>query len=249
MRHLHDIRIDRAAPEDFGAVAALLQRCHLPQDGLEPHLPWFMVARQGGRIVGSAGLEIYGDGALLRSVAVDPDVQGHGLGQSLTEATLGLARAAGAPAVYLLTTTAEGFFPRFGFTRIARGEVPAGVQASVEFTTACPASAVVMRSVLPAPLPVACTLPSTELAARRDVLLPALMKSAIDRREVGGGFRYSFEPSSEILQTIARVVDAERQCCRFLRFQLTIEPASGPIVLEVTGPSGTRELLSGLLEP
>ena len=52
------------------------------------------------------------------------------------------------PAVYLLTTTADGFFPRFGFSRITRDDVPDSVKGSVEFRSACPASAVVMRKVL-----------------------------------------------------------------------------------------------------
>ena len=51
-------------------------------------------------------------------------------------------------ALYLLTTTAEGYFPKFGFERITRAEVPPSVQASVEFATACPASAIVMRKRL-----------------------------------------------------------------------------------------------------
>ena len=37
-----------------------------------------------------------------------------------------------------------------------------------------------------------------------------------------------------------------RQCCRFLRFELTITPDSGPMTLVVAGPTGTREFLEGL---
>jgi hypothetical protein len=48
----------------------------------------------------------------------------------------------------LLTTTAERFFPKFGFESIARTDVPATVQASIEFTSACPTSAAVMRKQL-----------------------------------------------------------------------------------------------------
>ena len=88
------------------------------------------------------------DGALLRSVAVDPREQGQGLGHRLTDAAIDLARTAGAPNIYLLTTTAEGFFPKFGFERIARADVPAGVRTSVEFTSVCPSSATVMRKSL-----------------------------------------------------------------------------------------------------
>ena len=50
--------------------------------------------------------------------------------------------------MYLLTTTAERYFARFGFVQIARDDVPGAVQQSVEFREACPASAVVMRTEL-----------------------------------------------------------------------------------------------------
>ena len=78
-------------------------------------------------------------------MTVAPEARGTGLGHRLTEAALALADRLGAPAVFLLTTTAERFFPRFGFRVVSRDEVPPGVQQSVEFRSACPASATVMR--------------------------------------------------------------------------------------------------------
>ena len=141
-------QIEAARPTDAADVLALLSQSRLPLDGLEQHLGTTLVARQEGRIVGSAALELYEGGALLRSVAVAVDQQGCGLGHELTNAAIRLAQHLQAPAIYLLTTTAEGFFPKFGFERIARDEVPAGVRASVEFTSACPSSATVMRKSL-----------------------------------------------------------------------------------------------------
>ena len=141
---MSDVRIERATHEDAGALLALMQHAHLPTDGLSDHLEAAFVAREGGRVVGSAALEIYADGALLRSVAVDADHRGAGLGERLTAAAIEDAERRELPALYLLTTTAERFFPRFGFERIAREDVPASVQASIEFRGACPASAVVM---------------------------------------------------------------------------------------------------------
>jgi len=38
-----------------------------------------------------------------------------------------------------------------------------------------------------------------------------------------------------ILANIARAIDAERQCCRVLRFSITVEPDGGPISVELTG--------------
>ncbi len=140
--------IERAELMDRPEILRLLERNRLPVAGLDEHWATALVARQDGRIVGSAALERYPDGALLRSVAVAPELQGHGLGGELTTAALELARTFGVPAVYLLTTTAERFFPRFGFELIARADVPPGVRTSVEFTSACPATAAVMRRPL-----------------------------------------------------------------------------------------------------
>jgi amino-acid N-acetyltransferase len=137
-----------ATPADRDEVLGLLGVARLPTDGLTEHLSTAVVARRDGRLVGSAALELYPGGALLRSVAVDPSVRGLGLGQRLTEAAIARARAHRAPALYLLTTTAEGFFPRFGFARITRDEVPHSVQQSVEFRVACPSTAIVMRKPL-----------------------------------------------------------------------------------------------------
>jgi amino-acid N-acetyltransferase len=140
--------IVRAQSSDAAAIRVLLEAHQLPVAGLPDHLQTMLVAKLQGTLVGSAGLEIYTGGALLRSVAVSPDYQGQHLGRDLTSAAIELARTMGAPAIYLLTTTAEGYFPKFGFERIQRSDVPSSVQTSVEFTSACPASAVVMRKIL-----------------------------------------------------------------------------------------------------
>ena len=139
------IAIERARPDDAESIRALLQSHNLPVDDVETHLGSAVVARRKGAVVGSAALELYRDGALLRSVAVSPDLKGQGLGRRLTEAMIDLAHTVGTPALYLLTTTAQTYFPGFGFEQIDRSAVPASVQASVEFTSACPSTAIVMR--------------------------------------------------------------------------------------------------------
>ncbi len=140
--------IEAASDRDLPEVRTLLARHHLPLDGVDEHVRTMVVARDGSQIVGTAAVELYADGALLRSVAVDPAQQGRQLGHQLTEAALLLAQTHGADTVFLLTTTAEKYFPKFGFEQITRADVPASVQASVEFQSACPASAVVMRKRL-----------------------------------------------------------------------------------------------------
>ena len=140
--------IERARAEDIADVLRLLREHHLPVDGVREHVGSLLVVRLEGALVGSAAVEIHPDGALLRSVAVSSTVRGEGLGRQLTEAAIHLAETQRAPAIFLLTTTADDYFPSFGFERITRAEVPSGVQTSVEFRSACPSSAIVMRKRL-----------------------------------------------------------------------------------------------------
>jgi amino-acid N-acetyltransferase len=137
-----------ATGRDHADVLALLRAADLPVAGLTPALADFFVAEDQGRIVGAVGLEPYGPDALLRSAVVHPDSRGTGIGEALVERLLGHARERGTRAVYLLTTTADRYFPRFGFDRVTREDVPEAVKGSVEFREACPASAVVMRKVV-----------------------------------------------------------------------------------------------------
>ncbi|MDP3062811.1 MAG: arsenic resistance N-acetyltransferase ArsN2, partial [Chloroflexota bacterium] len=137
--------IGRARPKELPDILALLERCGLVTTGLADHLEATLVARTGGRVVGSAALELYGASALLRSVAVEEALRGQGIGQRLTQQALALARRHGVVTVYLLTETAAGFYPRFGFRPIPREQVAPAVQRSVEFTSACPATAQAME--------------------------------------------------------------------------------------------------------
>ena len=140
--------IEPATERDLPQIRALLERLQLPLAGVDERLATMLVVRAGGEVVGTAALELYADGALLRSVAVDQREQGKQLGHRLTDAALELATANGADTVFLLTTTAERFFPKFGFEQIDREQVPPSVRESVEFQSACPASAIVMRKQL-----------------------------------------------------------------------------------------------------
>jgi amino-acid N-acetyltransferase len=141
------IRAARGA--DRASVEALLSAASLPLDGVAEHFDSFVVAEGEGRVVGAAGLEWYGDAVLLRSVVVHDDSRASGLGSALTQRALDDALGRGARAVFLLTTTAETFFERLGFERIARQDVPPSMRTSRELQGACPASAIVMRRGMP----------------------------------------------------------------------------------------------------
>ena len=140
--------IHRATPHDWPKLATLLATADLPLAGAQANLSVFFLAFRDDVLIGSAGLERYGDTALLRSVAVAAPERGHGLGQALVQRMLAYAASLGVRQVVLLMTTATYFFLRFGFQPISRTEFPMTAQASVEFQEACPASATVMSLVL-----------------------------------------------------------------------------------------------------
>jgi amino-acid N-acetyltransferase len=144
-----DFFIRRAKNLDLQAVSALLETAKLPLDGFAESFENFVVAEGNWiDIVGAAGLEVYGRFSLLRSVVVAPGWQGYGVGRALTGEILSRARARNIDEVFLLTTTAENFFPSFGFQRIERADLPPELEQSAELTGACPASATVMKLAL-----------------------------------------------------------------------------------------------------
>jgi hypothetical protein len=100
---------------------------------------------------------------------------------------------------------------------------------------------------LPA-LPVACSLTTPELHEREQTVLAKIRTRILEVRDLDSGFALRFAPEDAVLADLATLIDLERQCCPFLRFELKVLPANGPIWLELTGPEGTREFLRTVLD-
>jgi hypothetical protein len=97
-------------------------------------------------------------------------------------------------------------------------------------------------------LPIACTLDAEALRARREGLLAGLAAACSGLDDLPDGVRLRFD-GGQTLAAMAHVIDAERACCRFLHFAIAMAPDGGPVILDVTGPPGTREFLRALLTP
>jgi len=136
--------IRRASVQDLGAIETLLSDNNLPLDGVREALPSFLVAEADGRVIGVVGMEYCGEYGLLRSTAVDAAWRNRGIARRLIEQIIAHAEARGTRALYLLTTTAERYFPSFGFQATAREAVPEEIRVTGEFRSACPESATVM---------------------------------------------------------------------------------------------------------
>lgn len=135
----------RAEPSDFQAISRLLGSVDLPIEGVSENIDNFLVARDlEGQLIGVAGVEVYGESGLLRSVAVSVEHRGQGLGQLLVKGCIAQAKKQRVRRLYLLTETAEKFMKRFGFRRTERELVDTALQSSEEFKGACPDTAVTM---------------------------------------------------------------------------------------------------------
>jgi hypothetical protein len=95
-------------------------------------------------------------------------------------------------------------------------------------------------------LPIICTLTASELQERRRTILSSIRAATRGVVALADGFAYSFDPTSQTLTELTKLVDLERQCCQFLTFKVIVEPQS-LIRLEVTGPSGSMKLIEDFL--
>ena len=95
--------------------------------------------------------------------------------------------------------------------------------------------------------PLACSLTSAELQTRRAGILAMLRAAAEKVEPISNGLRITFPGDGAVVQTVLDTVALERECCQFLRFELTLEPQKGPVVLTLIGPVGTQEFLAAEL--
>lgn len=133
------------------AVEALLTEAKLPVADLASSRSLNLLGiRDGGRLVGVVGVEVYGSVGLLRSLAVEPAHRNSGLGAILVSNAETWAAEQGVETLYLLTTTAAQFFARRGYEAVPRSEAPAAIAATAQLLHLCPASSTFMRKVLAA---------------------------------------------------------------------------------------------------
>lgn len=110
----------RATAADQAAIAALIRVARLNPLSLD----WrrFVVADEGGRVVGAGQVKTHGDGAReLASIAVAPDRQGVGIGSAIVTTILSLERA---PLYLYCAEYNESYYLRFGFHALPRAAMP-----------------------------------------------------------------------------------------------------------------------------
>jgi amino-acid N-acetyltransferase len=138
-----------ARPHDLGRALELLRAERLPEHGVVEQFGHYLVVRELGQLVGVCGVEVHGEYGLLRSLVIDPGFRGQGAGDCLVRGLLDFAGPKlHLKALYLLTTTAQRYFERYGFHLVTREEAPAAIRESWELREGCPASAAFMKRSL-----------------------------------------------------------------------------------------------------
>ena len=144
-----ETNIQKARIEDWSEIEELLASCHLPSDDItEDHLEHFRLIKNAGRLQAVVGLELYGKYGLLRSLAVREQHRSKGWGKMLARHVESYAREQNLERLFLLTTTADQFFERLGYTRINRSNLPEQIRQSSQFKDICPSTAVVLNKIL-----------------------------------------------------------------------------------------------------
>jgi N-acetylglutamate synthase-like GNAT family acetyltransferase len=128
-------------------IRDLLQRAHLAASDIsDAAFPSFFLVRTQGQSAACVGLEVYGEEAILRSLAVDPEQRGNGLGWMLADTAIEHARWRGVRRIYLLTEIASDFFAaKHGFRVVDRSTVSPAVAASSTFRSSTDSKFVAMR--------------------------------------------------------------------------------------------------------
>jgi len=137
-----------AGDQDVESIVSLLKTNNLPVSDLGVGHRMFLVAHSAGKVVGCVAVELYGDSGLLRSLAVDNGFRGKGIGQKLVAEAENWSVDNGLKSLYLLTTTAAGFFPKIGWNITERSLVPDSISLSTEFASVCPSTAVCMHKII-----------------------------------------------------------------------------------------------------
>ncbi|GAB4111006.1 MAG: hypothetical protein OHK0057_00460 [Thermoflexibacter sp.] len=144
-----DLTFQRVTSEqDKKAFVAQLIEANLPYADLGKETELFLLCNDEGKVIGTAGLEWYGQNALLRSVSVSKLYQGKGVGKQILFEVERIVRSHQAQGIYLLTETAKDFFEKNNYMVISRQTIPQEVLTSPQFTSTCPSTATVMGKML-----------------------------------------------------------------------------------------------------
>lgn len=142
---MRDVAFRAGEKSETRRIKALLKKADLPYEDIDLNIQQFIVAQKGAKVIGTVGLEPYGECGLLRSLAVENTFRGQGLGRALVSEMTCQAKTMRVKQLYLLTLTADRFFEKESFKKINRESMPEAIQSTTEFKSICPVSSICMK--------------------------------------------------------------------------------------------------------
>jgi amino-acid N-acetyltransferase len=136
-----------ASQNSFSAAIELLKKNNLPTQDINPGTQLFVV-EEGDNVIATVAVEYDYNDALLRSLSVSEEKRSSGIGAELVDFIEDYVRKQGVRTIYILTTTAAGFFSRRGYTLIDRSNVPPFINDTKEYSVICASSSTLMKKEL-----------------------------------------------------------------------------------------------------
>jgi amino-acid N-acetyltransferase len=136
-----------ASQNSFSAAIELLKKNNLPTEDINPGTQLFVV-EEGDNVIATVAVEYDYNDALLRSLSVSEEKRSSGIGAELVDFIEDYVRKQGVRTIYILTTTAAGFFSRRGYTLIDRSNVPPFIKDTKEYSVICASSSTLMKKKL-----------------------------------------------------------------------------------------------------
>ena len=84
--------------------------------------------------------------------------------------------------------------------------------------------------------PIACSLTTGELRNREAALLALFRSAVLEIKELQHGFAFRLPGDGKSVGLLAELIVAERECCPFLKFEISVLPKMGPVIVQVVVP-------------
>jgi amino-acid N-acetyltransferase len=133
-----------ALNQELEKALNLLQNQNLPTYDIDEKVELYTVYYYEN-FIGTIGLESFNTEGLLRSVSLDSSSQKKGFGTQILSLFEAKIQQKGIKNLYLLTTTAKGFFLKNKYQIVSREDVSEPIRQTAEFKGVCPSSAFVMK--------------------------------------------------------------------------------------------------------
>jgi hypothetical protein len=91
--------------------------------------------------------------------------------------------------------------------------------------------------------PIACSLTTPEFRDREATILAEFRSGVMETDELQEGYVFRLPGDARWIRLVAELMVAERECCPFLAFEMSLVPHAGSMMVRVTGHAGTKEFM------